>query len=397
MAPPSEDRTCDVVVVGAGPCGLYLACLLAQEGLDVVVLERRTEPSSHPRAIGLHPPALDALAVLDLDEEAVARGVAIRAGTARCRGRHLGTLTFERAWPDRPFVLSLPQDRTEALLRARLAVLAPDALQQGTEVVEIDVVPAGVRRLVTRAPDGEGASGTRRWRAALVVGADGARSLVRRRAGIRVEQRTYGHTYLMGDFADGTDDGSTAVLHLEREGIVESFPLPDGVRRWVVHTAGAMLPERPELLADLVAGRTGHRPDVPTSTMVSAFGVRRRLAERMVAGRSVVVGDAAHEISPIGGQGITLGWADARALAPAVVDVVRSGRTGPLEGVAALREVERERLAAARRAARRAELNMEAGRPMALPLDTTRAGVVRALLATPARDRLARAFTMHAG
>ncbi|MFD1213467.1 FAD-dependent oxidoreductase, partial [Arthrobacter sp. GCM10027362] len=51
----------DVVIVGGGPVGLFLAILLAREGLDTAVLERRQARSPHSRAIGIHPPALEAL------------------------------------------------------------------------------------------------------------------------------------------------------------------------------------------------------------------------------------------------------------------------------------------------------------------------------------------------
>lgn len=110
---------CDVLVVGGGANGLFLATLLAQRGMDVTVLERRTEPSTHSRAIGLHPPALAALRRVGFDQAALDQGLRIRRGAARSRGRELGLLTFERASADFPFVLALPQHRTEALLTRR--------------------------------------------------------------------------------------------------------------------------------------------------------------------------------------------------------------------------------------------------------------------------------------
>src|SRR5699024_2021681 len=136
---------------------------------------------------------------------------------------------------------------------------------------------------------------------------------------------TYPDTYLMGDVADsGTRRG--ARIHLEPGGVIEAFPLPGAMRRWVAHTGTARLgtgrfgksrsARTPEELAAIVRRRTGERIDPATNTMISAFGVRRRTAERMVDGRVVLIGDAAHEVSPIGGQGMTLGWLDALALAP---------------------------------------------------------------------------------
>lgn len=98
---------CDVLIVGGGPTGLVLAGLLAQHGIDVVVLERRTRPRQYSRAIGLHPPALAVLSTLNVEATALAEGLRVVSGTAISRGRRLGSLSFEQAWPERPFVLTL--------------------------------------------------------------------------------------------------------------------------------------------------------------------------------------------------------------------------------------------------------------------------------------------------
>ncbi len=394
-----EEHSCGALVVGGGPTGLFLAGLLAEQGVDVVVLERRPRPSTHSRAIGLHPPALAALHTLGLEEPAVREGVPIRAGVARSRGRELGSLTFEQAWPERPFVLSLPQHRTETLLNERLGQVAPGAVHRGWEVVDVEQDASGVLVRTRRASSPEAptsATGSGTWRATAVIGTDGPQSLVRRRAGITARARSYPDTYLMGDFRDTTCDGSAAVLHVEPEGIVESFPLPGGVRRWVARTGPDAVEPSAGVLATIVARRTGEVLDVGSCTMVSAFAVRRRIADRLLAGRAMVLGDAAHEISPIGGQGMTLGWLDALAAAPLLGGHLHGGGEGALEEVPGLRDVERDRLSAARRAARRAELNMAAGRPLPGLGARARDGVVRNLLASPVGRRvLARSFTMR--
>ncbi|WP_432496741.1 FAD-dependent oxidoreductase [Kineococcus auxinigenes] len=409
MEPPGADdvRSCDVLVVGGGSVGLVLGALLARSGVDVAVLERRSTPSTHSRAIGLHPPALAVLEDLGLVDAALAQGVRVERGVARSRGRHLGELGFDRAWPRTPFVLTLPQHRTEALLAARLAELAPGALHRGQEVVDVherggSVHVRAVDHLAGTAPaagaePGSAPTVVRTWRARVVVGADGARSRVRALSGIGVDTRPYPDTYLMGDVADTTTDGTDAAIHLEPAGVVESFPLPGGVRRWVVHTGRVPAEPRAGVLAALVAERTGELLDPASSTMVSTFTVRRRLARRLVLGRCVLIGDAAHEISPIGGQGMTLGWLDAQALAPLLVGLLRHGAGGAadLRSTPGFRRFERARARAARSGARRAELNTVLGRPLAGAGGSGRAVLVRVLLGTPLRHRTARAFTMR--
>jgi 2-polyprenyl-6-methoxyphenol hydroxylase-like FAD-dependent oxidoreductase len=200
-----------IIIVGAGPVGLTLACLLAQRGVRVVVVESRTERSPHSRAIGIHPPALavlDALGV-EVGGQVRAEGIAITGGQVFCDAKRIGRL----ALPVPP--ICLPQARTEAILEARLATLAPGALQRGRQVVGIMETAKHVQ---VSCQDGES------FAAPLVVGCDGTRSVVRTLAGIGQIGQTYPDRYLMGDFADDTDFGTDAALFFSREGIVESFP-----------------------------------------------------------------------------------------------------------------------------------------------------------------------------
>lgn len=393
-------RECDVVVVGGGPVGLFLGTLLAQQGVDVVVLERRTGSSAHSRAIGLHPPGLVALQRLGLDEEILAQGVPVERGVGRSRGRHLGELAFDRVRPDFPFVLSLPQHRTEAVLVRRLEELAPGALRRGWDVHDVQDTGGRVDVVAARSPAPDstpGPAGRAVWRARVLVAADGARSVVRARSGIGTDLKPYPDTFLMGDFADTTGDGSTAAIYLEPGGVVESFPLPGRMRRWVAHTGSVPAASRAEDLASIVGERTGEVLDPGSHTMTSAFTVRRQLARRLVTGRQVLIGDAAHEFSPIGGQGITLGWLDALALAPLLEDLVADDPGCPLPAIPSFQDFQRARLRSARRAARVAELNMAMGRPVSVVAGRARGIAVRGALRTPLRHPLARAFTMTWG
>lgn len=388
-------KECEVLIVGGGPAGLLLALSLVQRGVDAVVLERRAAPTDHSRAIGLHPPALNALGAVGLASAAIAEGAQIRSGVAVGRGRRLGGLSFERAWPQRPFVLSLPQSRTEALLEARLSQIAPDALQRGWQVHGLE--DHGGHAEVTA--HGADSSASVTWRADVVVGADGARSTVRDLAGITTTLRTYRDTYLMGDVADAESEAGTAMIHLEPGGVVESFPLPARGRRWVAHTGTARDQHTPlqadaAALAALVGRRTGISIDPASSTMISAFRVRRRTARRMVRGRVVLVGDAAHEISPIGGQGITLGWLDALALAPLLETAAHQGLRCDLGLLPRFRRFERRRTSSARWAGLLAEANMALGRPLPVPLARARDAVLRVALGLPLRHWLARAYSM---
>ncbi|GGH92263.1 oxidoreductase [Arthrobacter liuii] len=378
-----------MLIAGGGPVGLYLAAALLQEGVTVKVFEQRQARNPHSRAIGVHPPALEALAGIQVASSMVREGVRIRAGMAVSGGKTVGTMAFDAVSGDFPFVLALPQFRTEQLLEDRVRALDPAALVRGATVAGVRDDGGEVAVAVERAGATQhNGSAT----AALLVAADGARSQLRGALGVAVVRKSYPDHYLMGDFDDGTDYGDRAVLFLEPEGIVESFPLPGGVRRWVVRLARPAAPAAgPAELAEMVHRRTGFRLDPATNSMLSAFSVRSTIARRTVAGRAVLLGDAAHEISPIGGQGMNLGWLDARDLVPVVCAALSGKPTGRR-----LREFEESRRRAAVLARRQAEMNMMLGRPLPQPLLRIRTAALGAAAAVPAVNQwAAMRFTMQ--
>jgi 2-polyprenyl-6-methoxyphenol hydroxylase-like FAD-dependent oxidoreductase len=375
----------DVLIVGGGPVGLYLAALLLQEGVRVRVLEQRLQRDRHSRAIGIHPPALTALDRVGVASILVSEGVAIRRGMAMSGSRTVGSLSFATVSERFPFVLALPQFRTEEILELRVRELDPEALVRGAQVT--GAAHGGGR--VTLDVD----AGTARWQdtASLAVAADGSRSLMRTLLHVPVRSKTYPDHYVMGDFAAAGSFGDDAVLFLEAGGIVESFPLPGAVRRWVVRVSEPVRAPSATGLAGLVQQRTGILPEADTNTMLSSFSVRSSIALRLVAGRTALIGDAAHEISPIGGQGMNLGWLDAQELAP-IICAAMAGK----QVERPLRDFEFRRRRAADVARRQSEVNMMLGRPLPRQALAMRNGAIGAVAAVPPLNRLvARRFTMQ--
>ena len=378
----------DAVIVGGGPVGLFLGCRLAQLGLDFVVLEKHAEPLQHSRSIGIHPPSLERFEQLGLVDDLLVRGIRVEKGLAfgssklRPLPKRLGELGFSLCPEPYTYVLTLPQYVTEGILEERLCTARPSALWRRAEVQAVRDSVDHAEVVCER--DGE----TKRLRARVVIGCDGKHSVVRNAAGIPFKGGRYPDSYLMGDFADLTDLGNDAALYLTQEGIIESFPLPDQVRRWVVKMPHALERVTPLDLTNVVKERLGVEVPAETNTMLSSFGIERYLAKRFAEGRFALAGDAAHVVSPIGGQGMNLGWLDAWRLAEALLETKQGAG---LE--TSLKNYNRSRRRAAQAAIFRAEFNTVMGR--GTPLAPLRDFGLRGVLHTPLKRVLAHMFTMR--
>ena len=361
----------DVVIAGAGPVGLLLGCLLAGRGVDVLIVERRRGADERSRAIGIHPPGIAALDDAGIGAAVRAEAVALDGGEVHARGRMLAAVPFGIARP----VLTLAQHRTDALLRARLAQLG-GTLRAGSAVIGFRDDGA---RVLVRTTDGD-------LIAPFLVVADGVRSTLRRAAGVGWTARGRAAHYAMIDIPD-PDADRVARIHCEPAGLVESFPLPVGMRRWVMRRTDGGDAVTPDGFAETIRSRTGIGIRIPEGLAPTAFTAAQHRADRLARGRVALLGDAAHEISPIGGQGMNLGWADAVMLAPLLIDALR-GPTADLRGYG------RRASARAADAQRRSAFYMAMGAPSSPPVQVIRETAIRALGSAPLRERAAALVTM---
>jgi rifampicin monooxygenase len=295
----------DVIVVGGGPTGLMLAAELKLHGIDVVVLERDTEPSQAVRSLGLHVRSIE---ILDQ------RGLLDRFLEHGTRYERAGSFAgINTPWPAEidtahPYILGIPQPETDRLL-AQHAVDLGVEIRRGCDVVGLsqdgDVVQVEVA-------DGS------RMSARFAVGCDGGRSTVRKLLGVDFPGEAARAEWLLGVMdITATPEELAAVVAEVRETTLGfgAGPAAGGGYRIVVPAASVsedrtVAPSFDEFTQQLrtYAG-TDFGAHSPRS--FSRFTDATRLAESYRVGRVFIGGDAAHVHAPLGGQGLNLGLQDA--------------------------------------------------------------------------------------
>lgn len=282
-----------VVVAGAGPAGLLLGCELRLAGVDVVVLEREPAPRAHSRSFTLNSRALDLLGLRGLAAPLVDRGWAVPHTTPSGLPVALGLAGARTA---HPFTLGVAQTEVEALLEARARELGVD-LRRGHELLDLDQDASAVRVRTDRGA----------LEAQYLVGCDGGRSAVRKRAGIGFGGTGPDRWWLLGDavVADlppGTHEGPG--------GTVVVIPRPGHVR---VITADAEpgLPVTADRFRATVRQALGRDPGVGEVHWLTRYGDTARVADEYARDRVLLAGDAARVHPPVGANGVSVALDDA--------------------------------------------------------------------------------------
>lgn len=352
------NREVAVLIAGAGPAGLTLACELARRGVACRVVDKAAGVFLGSRAKGLQPRTLEVLEDVGVLDEILRGGAPfppfrLYAGRELKWERTLEQMLGAPATPPSPAVpypraWLIPQWRTDQILHDRFAALG-GRVEWETEVVDL-------------AQDGEGVTVTltsdrvsTKVRARYLIGADGGKSAVRKRLGVAFEGESLAEERtLIGDVkVKGLDEGAPACHILTLAGDATSrfslWNLP-GSEHFQLVANLASEREAPELsLAGaqrLLEARTGRR-DVVLSDLrwISLYKVQVRMADRFRVGRVFLVGDAAHVHSSAGGQGLNTSVQDAYNLGWKLAAAVR----GAADAEALLASYEAERLPVAAR------------------------------------------------
>ncbi|GAA2876966.1 monooxygenase [Streptosporangium fragile] len=296
-----------VIIVGAGPTGLWAACELRRAGVPVLLLERRTERSPHSKALTVHPRTIEVLAMRGLEKVFLDEGIKIPTG-------HFGglehRLDFRPLDTSYPFTLFYPQARTEEILQEHAAELGV-RIRRGHTVTGLRQDETSVSLEVT-GPDGPYAE-----RAEYVVGCDGAGSTVRQAAGIAFPGSDATLFGFLGDVRLDAPPPPGFSRH-GAEGAVMIVPLPGGMQRFVGMDPARQDVAGTELTFEEFRGTvirlTGEDFGMRDPVWLSRFGNATRQAVEYRRGRVLLAGDAAHMHFPTGGVGLNVGVQDAMNL-----------------------------------------------------------------------------------
>ena len=340
-----------VVIVGAGPAGMALAYLLARRGVDVKVLETHLDFARVFRGEGLQRSGIDAIRQMGLGEpfdhlphielgtiEIYADGRLVIRTDAAGFGRRQTRVVPQMA------MLQLLADEAgkHPCFRLEVGVTVRDFLRENGRV-------AGVRASATDGP--------REYRADLVVGADGRHAATRKHSGLPElsgPQGAYDILWFKVPYPDGYPDRTTMLMARAADRAGMAFPTVDGqlqvgvvipkggfaalrargAKEWTEEVIGAF----PAYLADHLRV---HREVVAGATLLNV--VCGRLTEWTAPGL-LLIGDAAHPMSPVGGQGVNIALRDALVAANYLCPVLTAGGD-PSAIDAAARRVRDERWA----------------------------------------------------
>lgn len=308
----------DVIVAGAGPVGLTAALVLGRAGRRVLVLEADPVPATQWRASTFHPPTLELAEELGLVDAMLAQGLV--APTYQLRDRSGGVIAeFDFSTladvTRYPYRLQLEQYKYVRILLDALSAEPAVDVRYAQRVTGIDVTGAGVE---VATHDGVHA-GTH------LVGADGARSTVRDSLGVEFEGTTYEHRYLLLGIDAPLEEYFPGIAHVNYvSDPVEHLMLlriPDCWRVMFEVTGGP--PDDVVRTDEFVRSRMTALLDphpLPDVLSRQVYRVHQRVAKEFRRGPVVLVGDAAHVNSPIGGMGLNSGIHDAYTLGRALTD-----------------------------------------------------------------------------
>ncbi|HDR7713531.1 TPA: FAD-dependent monooxygenase [Bacillus cereus] len=296
----------DVAVIGGGPVGLMTACELAIQGINVVVLERRVDRIRNSRALTLHPRSLELMAMRGIEDRFLSRGKKLDTSHFAALDTRLN---FRNLDTDFPYTLFIPQSITEEILEERALELGVD-IKRGHTLKDLKQYETFIQLEI------EQRETIYKIEVSYVVGADGARSMVRELSNIPFNGTNTTTTAILGDviLEDIPDTPFLSTSNIN--GILMMVPIEPNLFRFaIVDPKNQAIPVHVAVtekeFIDSIYSITGEHIQIKSTIWLSRFGNATKLANTYQHKRVFLAGDAAHIHFPAGGQGLNVGLQDA--------------------------------------------------------------------------------------
>ena len=304
----------DVLIVGAGPTGLALACQLIRFGVDFVIIDKKETTTQYSRAIGVQARTLEIYEQIGLADKLIALGKPAEKVRMIAGGEVRGEAVLRDigvGMSRYPFMLVVEQGKHEALLYDHMRENGRDVRWQ-TELSSFSQDADGVTALMSSGEE---------IRAKYLVGCDGSKSPVRHSLGLTFEGDTVERLFYVADVEINWQYGHDALVVCLAEHTINAFFPMVGENRFRIvgtfpegHNAdeGDILYEEIERQIEL---DTNLKLDISHVNWFSVYKVHSRAVNKFSEGRCFVAGDAAHIHTPAGGQGMNTGIQDGYNLA----------------------------------------------------------------------------------
>jgi len=295
----------EVLIVGAGPVGLFLANECARRNLRWRRIEERSSQSEHSKALAIFPRTLEIFDMAGIVAPFLEQANRVTTVAVMIRDRTLAHMKFEPPESPYSFVAMVPQDVTERLLLEELRRKGGN-VEYDTKFIAAEQDDYGVNVTIERRGE------STEVRAAVVVGCDGAHSTVRHQLNLpfgerNIKPRSY---WPMSIRTQGSPADEMQLCPSEY-GPVAIFPMSATCRR-IVATVENVEGDAPplDLVRKILAQRAPSAIEADGLHWSSYFRIHHRQVARLREGRMFIAGDAAHIHSPFGGQGMNTGLHD---------------------------------------------------------------------------------------
>lgn len=313
----------DVIIIGAGPTGLSLACQLVRYGIDFVIIEKNKSITHLSKALAVHARTLEIYEQLGLAKQAVFEGAIAEKLRLIVGGKVRDGIDLSKSGNNLspyPYMLVLEQSKNEQLLYNYLQSHQKEVLWN-TALESFSQDDTGVKAVVKT-----GDNQPQLIEAKYLVGCDGARSQVRRSLGLSFTGSTLEEVFYVADVeVDCSLENDSLYACLAKDSFVAFFPM-EGEKCWRIignlpQKASQVKASPGEIEVDYeemeqkIRAETQLALDIIKVNWFSSYLVHSRRVEQFSQGRCFLAGDAAHIHTPAGGQGMNTGIQDAYNLA----------------------------------------------------------------------------------